>query len=77
VSYTIIEGKPYQPYFEAYIKVHDVKHGDKVMTVDFLAWIQGQHLAFRKLKGWSCYRGYPPETQREFEEFIVGEASNG
>lgn len=62
--------KTYQRYFAAYLKAHDIKHGDTVKFHEYVSWISHKHDAFRRMKGCPYCNGYPPDVQEEFIAFI-------
>lgn len=63
----------YSSYFSAYIKMHGLKDGDEVMFHEFSRWITDKHDKFRRLKKHPYCMGYPPDVQKEFNEFILRE----
>ena len=73
----IDKSQKYNTYFMAYLKVHDIKDGEEVRAVDYMAWITSKHHAFREIKKCGYYNGFPPEVQDEFNEFILSGCVRG
>jgi hypothetical protein len=62
--------KTYQPYFQAYVKAHNLKNGDEVKFYQYASWIDSKHEEFKKHLGPDGYQNYVERFIKFLEEGV-------
>lgn len=61
-------------YVLRYLEAHGLGVGDTWVAYEYMEWIGKMHRAFREPRGIPEFRGYSPQEQREFDDWLIEQA---